>query len=76
MDKKREIKTIIVLLVGILILGFTHYSAEIIVQFYNPKNHLSLHILMELIAVAVAVIVYGWETICPSLWSKVLGLHH
>lgn len=69
MDRKREIKTTIVLLAGILILGITHYASEIIEQFYNPRNHLSLHILLELISISVAfaIALQGWMIFTHTL---------
>ncbi|MCQ6277214.1 EAL domain-containing protein [Bacillus sp. V3B] len=69
MDKKRELTTAILLLAGIWILGFTHFSSEVVEQFYNPRNHLSLHILMELIAIAIAfaIAMQGWMIFTHTL---------
>lgn len=54
MNKKREIITAVVLLLGLLVLGITHYFPNVLEGFYNPKNHLSFHILFEIISISIA----------------------
>jgi len=69
MDRKKEIKTYIILAAGLMALGLTHYFSAFFSQFYNPKNHLSLHILMELISVSVAfaIALQGWMIFTHTL---------
>ena len=69
MDRKREIRTIIIVLAGLLFLLLTHYYSESFKQIYNPKNHLSLHILLELfsISIAFAIAMQGWMIFTHTL---------
>ena len=69
MDRKREIRTIIIVLVGLLFLVLTHYYSESFEQIYNPKNYLSLHILFELISISIAfaIAMQGWMIFTHTL---------
>ena len=69
MDRKREIRTIIIVLVGLLFLVLTHYYSESFEQIYNPKSHLSLHILLELISISIAfaIAMQGWMIFTHTL---------
>jgi len=69
MDRKREIRTIIIVLVGLLFLVLTHYYSSSFEQLYNPKNYLSIHILLELISISIAsaIAIQGWMIFIHTL---------
>ena len=69
MDRKREIRTVIIVLVGLLFLVLIHQYFENFEQLYNPKNYLSIHILLELISISIAsaIALQGWMIFTHTL---------
>ncbi|WP_338470593.1 MASE3 domain-containing protein [Niallia sp. XMNu-256] len=62
MDRKRELQTAGILLIGLLFLLYIHYFKGSIEGLYNTNNHLSYHVLLELVAISIAfaIALQGW----------------
>ena len=62
MNRNKELQTTSILLLGLLSLIYIHFFKDTFKVFYNPVNHLSFHILLELIAISVAfaIALQGW----------------
>ena len=69
MDRKREIRTAIIVLVGLLFLVLIHRYFENFEQLYDPKNYLAIHILLELISISIAsaIALQGWMIFTHTL---------
>ncbi|WP_428909538.1 bifunctional diguanylate cyclase/phosphodiesterase [Niallia sp. Krafla_26] len=62
MNRKKELQNASLLLLGLLFLLYIHFFKGSLEAFYNPTNHLSYHILLELLAISVAfaIALQGW----------------
>ncbi|WP_407271234.1 MASE3 domain-containing protein [Radiobacillus sp. PE A8.2] len=62
--KFTEAKVIIISFLALFFLLFIHYGSEVFSHLYNPENITSIHTILELfsICMAIAIFTYGYKT--------------